>query len=265
MFAAFAANSQDSQNTGFDGFVSAAYGTNKLAVDGESESNGTSNYRGSFSYIHATGLGVQVDNISDSQTVSTYKVRANDLALHGFYRGSNYQAGVIRQTRDFKVSAQGQSMTLPIDRTFTGLEGQYHFSAVTVYGVTAAEKLAMYNNGTYTGRTNLIEARYFINENLRTDLTLIRSKFSENDFDAKANTAGLGVEYKFNNSPISLFGKYQKLDNSVADISTNRFLVGVTFSMGKNSLRARNQSGASMNPIPLDNQLVGLITNQNRD
>lgn len=246
------------QSSGFDGFVSAAAGTNKIStsVDPEnsySSNSGTSNLRGTFSFTHATGFGVQVDNVVDNQNIIMAKIRTNDTAFHGFYRQDNYLIGAIYQTRTFKAKAEGMTSTLPVDRAFTGFEGQYDFGDISVYGLTARDTISMYDTE-FKGRTNSLEARYFFNDNLRTDFTYATSNFSEFETSSKSKTKSVGVEYKFNDSPFSAFAKYQDIGGTFVD--TKRFFVGVTLSFGKESLKARNASGASLNPISVDNQLL---------
>ena len=254
------------QNTsGFDGFLSAGYGSNKITVTDVTEmsdSSNTSTLRGSFAFTHATGLGLQVDNLIDNQSIGgTAKIRTNDLALHGFFRQQNFLVGLIHQTRNFKATDIGLgsgSTTLPLDRTFTGVEGQYDFGPVTVYGLTASDKLStgFIGDQTLSGRTSVLEARYFFNDNLRTDLSYATSKFSDVG-DVKNGTTTLGLEYKFNSSPLSAYAKYQNMNGTFID--TKRFVVGINLSLGKETLKARNSSGASLNPIAVDNQVLSLF------
>lgn len=256
-----------SNASGFDGFVSAGLGTNKLSGGELSDSSSMSNMRGTFAYTDASGFGVQLDNVIDKQSLSlgspSVKIQTNDLALHGFYRRDNYLLGLIHQTRTFKADQVmgGSSMTtLPLDRTFTGFEGQYDFGNVTLYGVSARDKIAAGGEQSIRGRTNLIEARYFLNDNLRGDLSFAQSKFNDlgGELSSTTKTTSLGLEYKFSASPFSAFAKYQNMNGSFLD--TKRFIVGVTLNFGKESLKARNSSGASLNPIGVDNQLMSFFS-----
>ncbi len=245
---------------GFDGFVSLSAGSSKVSVPDESDRSGTSGLRASFAYTHNSGFGLQVDTLFDNQKLGfggdNLKIRANDLAFHPYYRQENFLLGGIYQTRDFKVKFDSSSGTLPLDRTFTGLQGQYAFGQFTVFGLTARDKISAFMGGptNTTGRTNIIEGRYFLNDNLRIDLSHMRSKFS--DFDSKARTTSIGAEYKFAGSPFSVFGKYQNTNGS--EVDTKRFFLGATLNFGKETLKSRNSSGASLNPIPLDNQILNI-------
>jgi hypothetical protein len=243
--------------SGFDGFVSAGVGTNEISGYGESDNSSISTFRGTFSFAHDSGFGIQVDNVIDNQKIQELaRIRTNDLALHGFYRKDNYLGGVVYQTRNFKGKVDGGSITLPVDRVFTGLEGQYDLGDVTIYAITAQDKISLYADSV-TGRTNMVEARYFFNDNLRTDISFTKSKFSEGEADFKANTTAIGVEYKYNKLPFSAFVKYQNMNGSFVD--TERFVVGITVNFGKDTLKSRNSSGAGLNPISLDNQLMSLV------
>ena len=258
---AIASTSVFSQNqSSFDGFLSAGVGKNKITAYNDSDSSNMSTLRGSFSFTHSTGFGVQIDNVINNQEIdnSYLKVRTNDLALHGFYRQDNYLVGVIHQTRNFKAEIEGHSITIPLDRTFTGFEGQYDFGNLTVYGLTARDEINIpifSSSANITGRKNTAEARYFFNDNLRTDLSYSTSKFSGES--SEINTTTIGVEYKFSSAPFSAYAKFQDMNGSFVD--TKRFIVGVTFNFGKETLKARNSSGVSLNPISLDNQMLEIF------
>ena len=253
--AAFAQN----QTAGFDGFVSAAVGTNKVSSSSISDSSNVNALRGTFAYTGESGAGLQLDNNIDNQTISNVgKFRSSDVALHGFYRSQDYLIGLMHQTRSFKINDTNflYSGTLPIDRTFFGFEGQYHFDNITVYGQTVSDKVNVINSE-IKGRTNALEARYFFDANLRTDLSYAESKFDDNNFSARVKTTSLGLEYKLSDSPFSFFGKYQNMNGDYLD--TKRFLVGVNFNFGKGTLSDRNRSGASLNPIGADNILLNQL------
>lgn len=255
---AVSASYAQNQIAGFDGFLSVATGTNKVASNGTSDSANANSLRGTFAYTNESGFGLQIDNNVDNQSISQAgKIRSNDLALHGFYRSQDYLVGLMHQSRTFKGDIfGGQTITLPLDRTFFGFEGQYHFDNVTLYGQTVSDRANVIGNET-KGRTNLIEARYFFNDNLRTDVSYAESKFDDTGFNPRVKTSSIGLEYKLDNSPFSFFGKYQDMNGSY--LTTKRFLIGVNFNFGKATLSERNRYGASLNPIGADNILLNQI------
>ncbi|WP_158270586.1 hypothetical protein [Limnohabitans sp. Jir72] len=244
--------------TGFDGFVSVASGTNKVSSNGTADSANANSLRGTFAFTHQTGFGLQLDNSIDNQTVAilqSVKMRSSDLALHGFYRSNDYLVGLMHQTRTFKIGGiNGQSITMPVDRTFSGFEGQYHFDNVTLYGQTASDRVNVYLNGITKGRTNFVEARYFFNSNLRADASYGESKLDNVNANSRVKTSSVGLEYKLDNSPFSFFGKYQDMRGT--NLDTKRFLIGAQFNFGQGSLSDRNRSGASLNTIGADNMLL---------
>lgn len=236
---------------GFDGILSAAVGSTKLSAEGSSDTDRLINLRGSFSFTDKTGFGVQIDNAYDKQN-SLYgeKVQSDDLALHAFYRNQQYLVGLIHQTRKYKSSGgfgPGE-FVIPMDRTFTGLEAQYHLKDVTLYGQFTRDKLNIFGFEE-KGNTNMVEARYFFSDNLRTDLGYTKSDFNT----SKVNTVTAGVEYRLDNSPVSIFAKYQNSNGKSDAVDTTRYTVGVTYNFGKTSLRERNSSGVSLNPVKIDN------------
>ena len=250
------------QAANMDGFVSVATGTNNVSANGVSGTANANSLRGTFAYTHESGFGLQVDNNIDNQTTTVQqasKFRSSDLALHGFYRSTDYLVGLIHQTRTFKVGGiNGQSITMPIDRVFSGFEGQYHFDNFTLYGQTASDRVNIYGNNT-KGRTNFVEARYFIDSNLRADFSYGESKFDDVNFNMRVKTTSVGLEYKLDNSPFSFFGKYQDMNGT--NLDTKRFLIGAKFNFGQGSLSDRNRSGASLNTIGADNILLNQVPN----
>lgn len=241
---------------GFDGILSAGFGSSKFSGDGNSDTDRLVNLRGSFSYTDKTGFGVQIDNGIDKQSIDGGKIQSDDMALHAFYRTQNYLVGLIHQNRKFKLSGgdfgPSSDFVAPVDRNFNGFEGQYHFKDVTLYGQFTRDSASFFGDKV-KGNTNMIEARYFFNDNLRADIGYTKSDLSI----SKADTVTAGVEYRLNNSPVSLFAKYQDTNGKNFAADTTRYLVGVTYNFGKGSLRERNQSGVSLNPIKADNLVLG--------
>lgn len=264
--AASASAFAQTQTSGFDGFVSAGIGTNNLSANGISGSSAMSNLRATFSFTHPTGFGIQVDNVIENQNIGadTWGITNNtdpkfgnrDLAVHGFYRKDNFLVGVIYQARTVNLKGDDLAVTLPIDRTFMGVEGQYDLGGVTLTGATAQDKVSAGAEGV-TGHTHAVGARYFLSDNLRADVAYKTSKFSFMDQSSTTNSMSLGGEYKFDKSPFSAFAKYEYMNGSFLD--TKRLLVGISWNFGKESLKARNSSGASLNPIGGDNQLLGFL------
>jgi opacity protein-like surface antigen len=247
----------------FDAILSGSLVTNQISSNGFSDTSTRPNFRTSFSYIHQSGYGVQVDNVIDNQKVdfdaggaANIDISTHEMAIHAYYAKQNYKIGLQHQTRKFEIEMNGMTLTAPIDRAFTGIEGQYDHKNLSFYALTARDSVSfIYTNG--KGRTNILEARYFFDENLRTDISYARSKFNDFDGDLKSNTMRVGAEYKMPASAWSFFANYQKMDCVLVD--TDRFTVGMSFNLAKDTLKSRNSSGASFNPVSLDNQLLSFL------
>ena len=91
------------------------------------------------------------------------------------------------------------------------------------------------------------DIRLFLGDNMRLDAGIGYNEFTIND--SNAPSLNLGGEWRFNDSPASLFAKvqYSRLDLSGAVDEQNayRMLVGVRFDFGSPSLKARDRSGPS--------------------
>ena len=247
-----------------------------------SNSNDTSyKTRASFSYTDPNQFGVQVDGVyarngMDKSTASTV-----DLAGHAFYRTDKYLLGAITQYRkpSLKLNDEyGYLLTdiLAPDQFFWGAEGQAYFGKFTLYGQIARQEFINQSNYGYAelgsglgdhGLALSLKARYFINDNWRVDGSYAYNKvylknsilgyiFDEIGNSANQNTFGLATEYRFANKPYSITASYEHtsidLFGGLFSVDTNRAMVGFRLNFGKDSLRSRDQSGASLDPISQD-------------
>ena len=68
---------------------------------------------------------------------------------------------------------------------------------------------------------------------------------------------GVGAEYKLENLPVSLFATYDfyasdadgNVETTLLGLDQQRVMVGAKFSIGEDSLFARDRSGASLKPV----------------
>jgi len=92
------------------------------------------------------------------------------------------------------------------------------------------------------------EARYFHTENLRFEGELAFTRISDGGDGARIFTVGLEAEKRFDNSPVSVWGRYQ-LDNvDVEDenVTGHSFLIGLRAAFGTGSLFDEDRNGATM-------------------
>lgn len=102
------------------------------------------------------------------------------------------------------------------------------------------------------------EARYFHTENLRFEGELGFTHVSDIGDGANIFTAGLEAEKRFDDSPFSVFGRYQYDHISVDGdgVNVHTFLAGFRAGFGTTTLFDEDRNGASME-IP-NNSLLGL-------
>ncbi len=68
--------------------------------------------------------------------------------------------------------------------------------------------------------------------------------------DIDVSTVGIGAEFKLANSPLSVFGKFERLNVSGSTSgSANLFFAGAKWNVGAQTLLQRGQAGASLDPI----------------
>lgn len=272
------AQSGSSSNSGFDGFISGAvgYGSNSgnngLLTYSDMKSGFAGELRGSFSYDHTSGFGVQLDNQYTLQRFSSLGVGTTDLVVHGYFRDANYLLGAFAQRRTFDISQAGYSIHVPLARNFYGVEGQVYRDKFTVYTQLGAQDGSeyYYNSSNKAGFIGSVEARYFPEDTMKISIGYqygVQKNnylFSEYGGDNKASVYSIGVEYQLKNTPVTVFATAQHSNAQSsylgydADIKNTRVLVGGKIHFGDGSLFKRDRSGATLNPIKLDNSMLAI-------
>jgi hypothetical protein len=129
-----------------------------------------------------------------------------------------------------------------------GADGQYNFSNASITGQVGYDSA---DNGGGDGWTVGGDGRYFFTDDLLVNVhyshlfTNGAFGFSTSDVD----TYGIGGEYKFQSSPVSVFADYQVAspDNSSStDLKT--FTIGVRYAFGDGTLLQRQKTGPSLLP-----------------
>jgi hypothetical protein len=88
------------------------------------------------------------------------------------------------------------------------------------------------------------EYRYFLTDNLRLDAGLGWTKADATFGDADIWTAGVGVEYRIANSPVSVGANYLRGEaNDDFDVSSDVFGIFARWDFGNGSLKARDRTG----------------------
>jgi hypothetical protein len=245
--AAFAA---DPQTGGFDGFVSGALGYGRIKDNQGYKDDGLAREAQiSLAYTGAAGVGGQLDYDYFKEVDSG----SRDIAGHLYYRSSGWLAGAFAQRRNYYIGGTH----LGLKGNFLGIEGQGYFDRFTLYG-QAGQTQWKRSTGPDSDKDYLAtaELRYFVGPDFRVDGTLNYMRQKENNGYKWDQVAyGVGAEYRLANRPLSLFAKYEYVDeddNTGYDAANQRVLLGLKLSFGKASLRQSDRDGVSLKPLTKD-------------
>lgn len=242
---------------GFDGFASASvgYGSNE-PNSGIDNSGLATDAQLALSYTDKSGFGGQLDlgyfkqNYDDSNVDLSFR----EAATHLYYRSQSWLVGTFAQQRKYYTNGNSNN----VKGNFLGLEGQVYLNNMTLYGQLGQGKWKYSTGSTDPDVMATLELRYFMNENLRLDASINYLKedaagLSNYVWDQK--TYGVGAEYLFSGSPLSMLARYEYADenqNTGYTASNQRLLIGVKLNFGKDTLRKSDREGASLKPISKD-------------
>jgi hypothetical protein len=270
----FAGESFADETGKLDMFVSGDLGYSHYSPDGaHSVSDSTYGFRGTAAYQDQNHFGAQVDGVFSHYDIGGSNVNNVDLAGHLFYRNDQFLIGGILQYRNPNLNLKStgnyiydwllNSFTDSIvtEQVFWGAEGQAYFGDVTVSGQLAKQEFV--NQKDFSGSKMLddgyvanIKAKYFINDNWKVDVGFNYNKtntangfFSNDSFDQKTYT--IGTEYRLADKPVSVYAQYNRNEMSISNynLDTDQLTVGLKFNFGSTSLKERDRSGASLDPI----------------
>jgi len=159
-----------------------------------------------------------------------------DGAVHAYYSGSNWKLGGMLGVQDFA----GEGIY-----SF-GVDGQYNFSTVSLTGQIA------YNNADNSGGnfwTEAVEGKWFAQEDFALSAHYTHLGGDDDSFVTDTNLYGVGAEYKFATSPISVFADYTRTDvddSALFAADSNAFTIGVRYNFGDGTLHDRQNEGPSL-------------------
>lgn len=225
----------------------------------------------SGSYDFTPNLGVQgdvryefgnFDTDTAGYTSFNYDAHLFDAALHLFYRENDrfLVGGFVQLGRTTRVVAGSEYVD---NRYYAGGEAQAYFGNLTVYGQAGGLGYRRdYTDFVVDGWFATVKARYFLTEDLRVDAHLgaeVEGQFDPEDqtfADAEPLTTwnlGLGAEYKFQDTPFSIFAKYDFFDTAYEDREfvrdRHRLLIGVKVQFDNDTLLDRDRSGPPLDPV----------------
>jgi hypothetical protein len=188
--------------------------------------------------------------------------RNSQMGLIGAF-GAIGDASGTAQTDALFTGANG------VRHALGGVEGQYYFNALTLYGQVGYDSSLNFGNSASISDVHAWffrgTARYFLMPNFMLEGTAQFStgavgfnNFGANPADTNFDMwrASIKAEWRPATMPFSIFGKYEFNQTSYAQnntnftpnerIAENRVMAGVRFYLGQNTLLANDRTGATL-------------------
>ncbi len=178
-------------------------------------------------------VGVQLDAVyGDSEDASSWAIGG-----HLFSRNEGYLIGGFANYGGIDVDGADSS-----DAWTVGVEGQAYLTRTTLDGALSYSE----SDDADASLTALdLGATHFVTDNFSFGGSLGFGNIEAFGADADVISYGVGAEYQFAATPISVFGGWQHFDLDDYDTEADTLNVGVRYNWG-GSLFERNRSGASL-------------------
>ena len=219
------------------GYVDASRGHSEIDAPGVAETNSTS--LAAVAALELRGRSqIQFDGlVSFSDELSGGNDFIYGGTAHWVARERGWMAGGFAGFLD----SEGQDVVW-----VGGAESALYFGRFTLAGVLA------YASSTGSDLDAIVaqgEGRYFFTKNLRADLTagIVNYDIGAVEFDG--TQLGAGAEFRFPESSMSVFGRYDTLDFDGGAPTLDAAKIGLRFNFD-NNLAFRDESGASLVSAP---------------
>lgn len=254
--AASMAHAEGPTTGGFDGFASASVGHGSNEDNFGFDDNGlATDAQLALAYTDKSGFGGQLDlgYFKQDYDDADVDVGFREAAAHLYYRSQGWLAGAFAQQRKYYRNGDAND----VKAHFLGIEGQLYLDNMTLYGQLGQGKWKYSAGTTDPDILATLELRYFMSENLRLDASINYLKEDAEglfNYEWEQTTYGVGAEYRFSGTPVSMLARYEYADEDQNAYSADnqRFLIGVKFNFGKDSLRKSDREGASLRPVAKD-------------
>jgi hypothetical protein len=132
----------------------------------------------------------------------------------------------------------GKSSTL---WTF-GAEMQKYFDKATITAALTYGTVSNIDGDIWSGG---VDAGYYVMPNLRVNGSVALSKVNLGQNDIDAYSYGAGAEYQINNSPMSVYGSWDRTTLDFVDVDVDTLSFGLRFNFG-GDLQQRDRAGANL-------------------
>lgn len=217
------------------GHVGASYSRANLSVDSVGDANANIyTGEGSVVLMATPTLNLSVDGgLQDYDGEGDSATAENASAHLNFHAGSNALVG------GFVGVENSEDVTL----WGAGVEGQYTGQTGGVVGRLGYATSSDLNDADFWGER--LEGRFYGNDNLRFTASLGALQIKGDGESTNLWNAGVGAEYQFASTPVSVWGAYERDSWDDADLTADVFSVGVRYTFG-GSLRDQDVAGANM-------------------
>jgi opacity protein-like surface antigen len=205
--------------------TNAVIGARYISGDVESFDFDAYGLSGAFNHDFSNGWEVQMDGFSGRTDISGCCISTGYAAVHVGTRSENHSFGAFVGTQQLIIYSG----------VAVGIEGQMHFSNVTLNGSVG---MADFGDLDTELTAATIDGTYFVTPNF--GISAVVSHADIDDFDATG--WGLGGEFRFS-GPASIAINYRQTDFDSAELDT--WTIGLNFDLGTGSLQERAQSGPS--------------------
>ncbi|WP_269929640.1 hypothetical protein [Aminobacter sp. HY435] len=228
------------------GHIEAYLGGLWIDFDGGSENAWVAGGAARLNYPIDARWNIQGDVFADGAWFDEGDINSYGGALHAYWRDpSSFALGGFASINGYGGDSGPEDLY-----SFTvGPEAQVYFDNVTLYGQ------AYYGQLRQSGFSEHIDvwgaravARYFAQPNLRFDGEL---GYRSVDLDEGADTITLALQgnYRFDNTPWTVFGRYQ-FDHltgpSSDDVNLHKLVLGIRATFGADTLLDEDRNGATM-------------------
>lgn len=163
--------------------------------------------------------------------------------IHAYYREpESFAAGIFASHTSFGESG------VTVNNYAVGPEAQLYLGNLTLYGQGSVGQLTIndFHGGQWGVRA---VARYFVHKNFRLDGEVA---FNRTDYGIDEDVFGAAIQamYRFDETPWSIFGRYQfestRVETFGEQSRTNKLVIGLRASFGSGSLFDEDRNGATM-------------------
>lgn len=237
----------------FSGHIEGYVGGIRFSGDGDSEDAWIFGGAARANYAFTSHWNIQGDLFGESTRFDDFNFDHLGAGAHLFWRDPNrFALGVFGS-----VTSIGSFED--IKEYLIGPEGQVYFGNLTLYGQAYYGQIDGFGGDSVDIWGGRGVARYFLHDNFKLEGEVGFRTYSGFGDDVDVWTFAAQADYRFADSPFSVFGRYQfdTLSGDIPDLDTHKFLVGFRGTFGAKTLMEEDRYGATMDLPSSTSILIG--------